>query len=425
VTDEITQPLAQAVADERLQIIAGLIRVTGDWELAEDCFSDAVERALAHWPRGGVPDNPSAWLTTTARRRAVDVLRRRRTEADKLREIASWAEPGAVSDDDSERDPYGRIYRDDRVRLLFTCCHPALPLAGRVALTLHTVAGLTTREIARAFLVSEATMGQRLLRTRNKITHSGIRLGVPEPDRLAARTAGVLAVVYLIFNEGYGGSEGEGIRDDLAAEALRLSALVAELLPDDDEVHGLRALLLLQHARRAARTDRSGELVTMAEQDRTCWDRTMIAAGLASLSRARSSGRPAGPYRLQAEIAAEHSIAADADSTDWARVVAGYDLLLAAQPSPVVALNRAVALGFRDGPEVGLRVLDEVERAGGLAGYRLVPTVRADLLRRAGRSVEAVVAYQEALDSPLPDAERRFLTRRLRELDSEPTAELD
>jgi RNA polymerase sigma-70 factor, ECF subfamily len=400
------------VAAERLRVVAGLIRTTGDWELAEDCFQDAVERALARWPREGVPDNPAAWLTTTARRRALDVLRRRRTEADKLREVAAGLE-GAGPDADGH-DPYGRVYRDDRVRLLFTCCHPALPLAGQVALTLRTVAGLSTREIARAFLVSEATMNQRLLRTRNKIAHAGIRLKVPEPHRLAERTAGVLAVVYLIFNEGYAGTA--GIRDDLAEEALRLSALVAQLLPDDDEAHGLRALLLLQHARRAARTGADGGLVTLAEQDRGRWDRAMILAGLAALARARASGRPPGWYRLQAEIAAEHTTSHAPAATDWSRVVAGYDRLLALQPSPVVALNRAVAVGFRDGPDAGLTALGELEAAGGLAGYRLLPAVRADLLRRAGRGREAAAAYRLALDAAATDAERRFLAGRLSEV---------
>jgi len=394
--------------------VAGLIRVTGDWDLAEDCLQDAVERALARWPRDGMPDNPAAWLTTTAHRRALDVLRRRRTEADKLREVEALAEWERQSG--SEGDPYGGDYGDDRLRLLFTCCHPALPLAGRVALTLKTVAGLSTREVARAFLVSEATMGQRLLRTRTKIANAGIALRVPEPARLAERTAGVLAVVYLVFNEGYAVTEGEGTREDLAAEAVRLAELVAQLLPGDDEVQGLRALLLLQHARRATRTDAAGELVPMDEQDRSRWDRTMVAAGLASLALAVSTGRPPGSYRLQAQIAAEHATATEAAMTDWARVVAGYDALLQVQPSPVVALNRAVALGFRDGPQAGLDALAEVEDDGRLADYHLRPAARADLLRRAGRADEAAAAYREALTLVRTAAEHRFLQRRLDEL---------
>jgi RNA polymerase sigma-70 factor (ECF subfamily) len=324
------------------------------------------------------------------------------------------ADLGQFTGNRSDPDPYAGVYRDDQLRLLFTCCHPALPLAGRVALTLKTVAGLSTRQIAAAFLVSEATMGQRLLRTRNKIAHAGIRLRVPEPHRLAERTAGVLAVVYLVFNEGYPATERQG-RDDLAAEAVRLAGLVAHLLPDDDEVHGLRALLLLQHAR-AARTDSVGDLVPMEEQDRSRWDHTMVATGLVALATARASGRPPGPYRLQAEIAAMHATAPTAAATDWASVVAGYDALLKVQPSPVVALNRAVAVGFRDGPQAGLDALAQIDGETRLATYHLLPAARADFLRRAGRSREAATAYREALALAQTDAERRFLERRVHEV---------
>jgi RNA polymerase sigma-70 factor, ECF subfamily len=404
------------IAGERLRIVAGLIRVTGDWELAEDCVQDAVERALARWPREGIPDNPAAWLSTTARRRALDVLRRRRTEAEKLRQLTRLAARDEQRSGSADTDPHAEIYRDDRLRLLFTCCHPALPLAGRVALTLKTVAGLSTREIARAFLVSEATMGQRLLRTRTKITNAGIAFRVPEPHRLAERTAAVLAVVYLIFNEGYASTEGEGLRDELAAEAVRLAGLVAQLLPTDDEALGLHALLLLQHARRAARTNALGDLVPMDEQDRSQWDRGMVAAGLTSLASARATERPPGRYRIQAEIAAAHATAPVAAATDWTRVVACYDALLAAQPSPVVALNRAVALGFRDGPQAGLDALAAVENEPSLADYHLLPVVRADLLRRAGRPEAAALAYREGLRLTRTEAERRALQRRIREL---------
>ncbi|MBA3523780.1 MAG: sigma-70 family RNA polymerase sigma factor [Geodermatophilaceae bacterium] len=412
---DVAPPLAEVIAEQRLRIVAGLIRVTGDWDLAEDCLQDAVERALTRWPRDGIPDNPAAWLTTTAHRRALDVLRRRRTEVDKLQAMTAMAqlEPPADTPFDQSDD----VYRDDRLRLLFTCCHPALPLTGRVALTLKTVAGLSTREVARAFLVSEATMGQRLLRTRAKIANAGISFRVPAPHRLAERTAGVLAVVYLVFNEGYAGTEGEATRDDLAAEAVRLTGLVARLLPADDEVHGLRALLLLQHARRVTRTDSAGDLVPMEEQDRSRWDSAMLSAGLASLTLARATGRPPRSYRLQAEIAAEHATAPHAAATDWARVVTGYDALLRVQPSPVVALNRAVALGFRDGPDAGLHALAGVEEDKRLAGYHLRPAARADLLRRAGRGAEAIAAYQEALGLVHTAAERRFVQRRMREID--------
>ncbi|MBB5787124.1 DUF6596 domain-containing protein [Jiangella mangrovi] len=397
--------LAGAVAAERVRIVAALIRVTGDWDLAEDCLQDAVERALERWPADGVPDNPSAWLTTTARRRAVDVLRRRQTERAKLREAQALAEleRDLIGDDPG---PYG----DDRLKLLFTCCHPALPMAGRVALTLKTVGGLSTRQIARAFLVGEATMGQRLLRTKNKIEHAGIGFRVPEPHRLAERTAAVLAVVYLIFTEGYA-----TLHDDLAAEAIQLAGLLTRLLPDDDEVLGLHALLLLQHARRAARTDTSGDLVTLEDQDRGRWDRDAIEAGLTALAAARATGRPPGYYRLQSEIAALHSTAVHADVTDWERIVAAYDALLVLRPSPSIALNRAVAVGLRDGPEAGLLAVDglTVDR---LADHPLLPAVRADLLRRAGRRREAAVAYRDAVAAARTEPERRLLERRLREV---------
>ena len=289
---DIAESLAVAIGTERLRIVAGLIRVTGDWDLAEDCVQDAVERALATWPRDGVPDNPAAWLTTAAHRRALDILRRRRTEADKMRRLASLAEAEQGVLPDPEVDPYPNLYRDDRLRLLFTCCHPALPLAGQVALTLRTVGGLTTAQIAQAFLVTEPTMAQRLLRTRNKISHTGISFKVPEPHRIGERTAGVLAVVYLIFNQGYAITDSEG-SDDLAAEAIRLAELLTRLLPADDEVQGLTALLLLQHARRATRFDAEGELTPMQTQDRSRWDQQMVA-GRSGRTSGRPSNRPAG-----------------------------------------------------------------------------------------------------------------------------------
>ncbi|HEY7936174.1 MAG TPA: sigma-70 family RNA polymerase sigma factor [Candidatus Limnocylindrales bacterium] len=407
LTAALSTALTEALTSERLRIVANLIRVTRDWELAEDCVQDAAERALARWPTDGIPDNPAAWLTTTARRRALDVLRRRHVEAEKLHEIEALAPSQASPAEPEDPGPYG----DDRLRLLFACCHPALPLAGRVALTLKTVAGLSTREIARAFLVSEATMSQRLLRTRTKIEHSGIGFRIPEPHRLRDRVGAVLAVIYLLFNEGYAATEGPYLRDELAEEAIRLADLLASLLPDDDEVLGLRALLLLQHSRSAARMSAAGDLLTMEEQDRGLWDREQIAAGLASLAAARSTGRPQGFYRLQAEIAALHATAATPEATDWARIVVGYDALLEHRASPVVALNRAAAIGFRDGPEAGLAALD-----AGIADSPLVPAVRADLFRRSGRFAEAAAAYHEAIARAGTDAERRQLQRRLDEL---------
>ncbi len=415
--DAVAAAVDKAVAAERLRIVATLIRVTGEWELAEDCVQDAVERALTRWPRDGIPDNPAAWLTTTSRRRALDVLKRRRIEQDKLRQLETLAEgpPASVPVRDEPFD-------DDQLGLLFACCHPALPMPGRVALTLKTVAGLTTEQIARAFLVSEATMGQRLLRTRTKIAHAGISLRVPEPHRLDERTAGVLAVIYLVFNEGYAPTNHGDFRDDLSEEALHLADLVAMLLPGDDEVLSLRALLLLQHARRGARVDSAGELLTLEEQDRGRWDRARIAAGLECLADARGTGRPPRTYRLQAEIAALHVTAADAASTDWPRIAAAYDALLAQRPSPVVALNRAVAVAMADGPEAGLDALAELD-AGALVDYPLLPAVRADLLRRAGRRPEAADAYLDAIAEARTEPERRLLRRRLAEVTAPPVSD--
>ena len=410
--------------------MAGLIRVTGDWELAEDCVQDATERALARWPRDGVPDNPAAWLSTTAHRRALDVLRRRRVETAKLQEVhamsglSDWpgssgssGSPGVagVGPGDVLIGPGGAVL-DDRLVLLFTCCHPALPLQGRVALTCKTVAGLSTRQIANAFLVSEATMSQRLLRTRNKIAHAGIGFTPPEPHRLHERTAGVLAVIYLLFNEGYAGSEGPADDPGLAREAIELATLVSRLLPDDPETHALSALIRLQHSRRSARVDESGDLVPMEEQDRSLWDQGMIRAGLDALREARALSATPGPYRLQAEIAALHATPARAADTDWPSVVGLYDRLLAVQPSPVAALNRAVAIGFADGPDAGLAALEVIVDDPVLAGYRFLTAVRADLLRRAGRRTDAVTAYRQALDATRTVAERHFVQRRLDEL---------
>jgi RNA polymerase sigma-70 factor (ECF subfamily) len=415
--DAVAAAVDDAVAAERLRIVATLIRVTGEWELAEDCVQDAVERALTRWPRDGIPDNPAAWLTTTSRHRALDVLKRRRIEQDKLRELEALAEGGAAPLP-SREEPWD----DDQLGLLFACCHPALPMPGRVALTLKTVAGLSTQQIARAFLVSEATMGQRLLRTRTKIAHAGISLRVPEPHRLDERTAGVLAVIYLVFNEGYGPTDdgAHAFRDDLSEEALHLADLVALLLPGDDEVLSLRALLLLQHARRDARVDSAGELLTLEEQDRSRWDRVRIQAGLESLAAARATGRPPRAYRLQAEIAALHTTAADAAGTDWPRITAAYDALLTLRPSPVVALNRAVAVAMAEGPEAGLDALADLDTSA-LADYPLLPAVRADLLRRAGRRREAADAYLDAIAEARTEPERRFLRRRLAEVTA-PTA---
>jgi RNA polymerase sigma-70 factor (ECF subfamily) len=396
--------IISAVAAERTGMVASLIRITGDWDLAEDCVQDAVERALRHWPHDGMPRSPAAWLTTVARNRALDLLRRRQTERAKLqqRAIDEMAPGGAL-----EADPQS----DDRLRLIFTCCHPALALEGRVALTLKTVAGLSTAEIARAFLTSEPTMSQRLLRTKRKIANAAIPYRVPPDELLAERTSGVLVVLYLIFNEGYGQYE-----DHLAVEALQLTRLLVDLMPGEDEARGLLALVSFQMARRSTRFDAHGDLVPMEEQDRSRWDSALMKAGHQHLRRAARSGRPPGPYRLQAQIAACHATAAAAEATAWGTIVALYDALLAAQPSPVIALNRAVAVGFRDGYEAGLAELDALD-ATALAGYYHLPSARADFLRRLGRTDEAQRAYLAALHlAPDGQPERRLLQRRLTEL---------
>jgi RNA polymerase sigma-70 factor (ECF subfamily) len=404
--------VAAVVAGERLRIVAGLIRATGDWDLAEDSFQDVAERALRRWPLEGVPANPAAWLTVAAQRRATDVLRRRRTERGALQEVGSMAGQAGSRPDAEDEGTFG----DDRLRLLFACCHPALPLAGRVALTLRTVLGRPTRDIAQAFLVSEATMSQRILRARSKIANAGISLRVPESHRLAERMDGVRAVIYLLFSDGYPASDADPSRDAIALEAIELAGLVSRLLPDDDEMHALRALMLLQQSRRDARTDSAGEVLTMEEQDRARWDMAFIRDGMDALAAAQASGRPSGPYRIQATMAAVHATAPSAAATDWATVVDLYDQLLAVRCSPVISLNRAVAIAFRDGAPAGLDALAAVQATGELDEYPLLPMVRADLLRRAARPGEALEAYREALDRTPPGPERRLIERRIRDL---------
>ncbi|MFJ3037130.1 RNA polymerase sigma factor [Streptomyces tendae] len=398
--EAVAAAAASAVTAERVGMLATLIRLTGDWELAEDCVQDAVEKALRHWSEAGLPRSPAAWLTTAARNRALDVLRRRRTEQAKLAERA-------LLDDAAQTD----TDRDDRLSLIFTCCHPALPLDGRVALTLKTVAGLSTAQVADAFLVSESTMSQRLLRTKRKISHAAIPYRVPPDELLYDRTDGVLAVLYLVFNAGYGQVEGR-----LADEALRLARLLVDLMPTADEARGLLALIMFQQARRATRFDAAGDLVPMEEQDRARWDPVLTAEAHRELRRATRSGRPPDPYRLQARITACHASATSAQATPWHAIVPLYDALLAAQPSPVAALNRAVAVGFCDGFEAGLDALDALD-ADVLASYHLLPAARADFLRRVGRTEAARAAYEDALRLVAEDGpEARFLRRRLASL---------
>ncbi|WP_019057994.1 RNA polymerase sigma factor [Streptomyces prunicolor] len=410
---DVEEAVAAAFREEWGQVVATLIRVTGDWDLAEECAQDAFAQALDRWRRDGIPRRPGAWLTTTARNRALDVLRREAVGAAKLREVAVLGRDEGPYDPEYDGEDSG--VEDDRLRLVFTCCHPALPIEARVALTLRTLAGLTTPEIARAFLVPEATMAQRLVRAKKKIRNAGIPYRVPPAHLLPERTTGVLGVVYLLFNEGYAASSGaELVRTNLCAEAIRLARVLARLMPDEPEVLGLLALLLLHDARRGTRVDAAGELVTLEDQDRTAWDRAEVDEGAALLETALRRGRP-GPYQIQAAIAACHTTAPTAEETDWADIAGLYGELERFVPSAVVRLNRAVAVGMAQHPDAGLELVAELERSGELADYHLLPATRADLLRRSGRTAEAAVAYEWALELVENAAERRFLEKRLAE----------
>jgi len=410
VTAAVDAAVTRAFREDWGQIVATIIRLTGDWDLAEECAQDAFAQALQRWPRDGGPRRPGAWLTTTARNRAVDRLRREAVGAAKLREAARLSVPDGPGDDAAAGGG-----SDDRLRLMFTCCHPALAFEAQVALTLRTLAGLTTAEIARAFLVSEDTMSKRLVRAKGKIRHAGIPFRVPPAHLLSERTVSVLGVLYLLFNEGYAASAGADlVRQNLTAEAIRLARILAQMLPDEPEVGGLLALLLLHDARRAARVDATGELVPLEDQDRSRWDASQIAEGTRLLEAALQRGRP-GPYQVQAAIAACHATAAEAADTDWAQIAALYGQLARLVPSAVVRLNRAVAVGMRDGPAAGLALVEQLERTGELAGYHLLPATRADLLRRLGRRDEAAAAYREALELAPTEPERRYLARRLTE----------
>ena len=396
--------------------VATLIRVLGDFDLAEEAVQEAFLIALERWPELGVPDNPGAWITTTARNRAIDRLRRARRLVEKeplLRQQIETEEPGPEVDDEMP-------ITDDRLRLIFTCCHPALPLDARVALTLRTLGGLQTPEIARAFLVPEPTLAQRLVRARRKIRAAGIPYRVPADHLLPERLDGVLQVLYLIFNEGYGASSGEAlIRRELCAEAIRLGRLLGQLMPDEPEVLGLLALMLLHDARRDARVGSDGELVLLDDQDRARWDGAKIVEGAALVERALRMRAP-GPYQLQAAIAALHDSAAQPDATDWRQIAALYGELERRLPSAVVALNHAVAVAMAESPAVGLARIDEIGASGALDGYPYLHAARADLLRRLGRHPEARGAYETALTLTANAAERRFLRRRLTELEPAP-----
>lgn len=408
---EARQAVDAVYRAESRRVLATLIRLLGDFDRAEEALHDAFMAAVERWPRDGVPDNPRAWLVSTGRFKAIDAMRRRARFDAALGELATQIESAtsdaSVWDEDT--------VEDDRLRLIFTCCHPALTPDAQVALTLREVCGLTTEEIAHAFLTTPSTVAQRIVRAKAKIRDARIPYQVPARADIPARLDTVLHVVYLVFNEGYSASAGSSLtRHDLSAEAVRLGRLLAELLPEA-EVIGLLALMLLHESRRAARTTESGELVLLDEQDRTRWSRKLIAEGCALVERALT-GRRFGPYTLQAAIAAVHAEATTPAETDWEQIVGLYDVLLRADPSPVIELNRAAAVAMRDGPAAGLAIVDAILAHGDLDDYHLAHSARADLCRRLGRLADARASYERALALTKQEPERRFLEKRLREL---------
>jgi RNA polymerase sigma-70 factor (ECF subfamily) len=408
--NSVHETVAAVFRAESRRVLATLIRLLGDFDLAEEALQDAFTAAVERWPADGVPSNPRAWLVSTGRFKAIDQLRRRAKFDASLTSLVERLGDGVTPAPDVDDG-----VEDDRLRLIFTCCHPALPPDAQVALTLREVCGLTTEEIARAFLASAPTLAQRIVRAKGKIKAARIPYQVPERADLPERLATVLHVIYLVFNEGYSASSGASLtRHDLSAEAIRLGRLLVELLPEPEAV-GLLALMLLHESRRHARTSAAGDLVLLDEQDRSLWNRAQIAEGTALVEQALGSRR-FGPYTLQAAIAAVHAEAPSAAATDWAQIVGLYDVLLRAEPSPVVELNRAVAVAMRDGPLAGLRLVDAILARGELADYHLAHTAQADLCRRSGRTDDAIASFERALSLARQEPERRFIERRLAQL---------
>lgn len=417
MTDNPEQSIRECVADvyraESRRVFASLVRLLGDFDLAEEMLHEAFAAAVERWPREGVPDNPRTWLVSAGRFKGIDVLRRRARFDESRGELARSedAPDSALLELQDDR------IADDRLRLIFTCCHPALAPEIQIALTLREVCGLTTEEIAAAFLVSPPTMAQRIVRGKAKIREAGIPCQIPGLSDMPERLESVLSVCYLVFNEGYSASSGDSVtRPDLSAEAIRLGRLLCELLPEP-EVRGLLALMLLHESRRSARVTADGDLVLLEDQDRSKWNREFIREAQALLQQAMSAGS-IGACTVQAAISAVHAEASQASETDWNRIAGWYDLLAAASPSPVVELNRAVAIAMRDGPEAGLVRLDDLLQAGELSGYHLAHAARADLCRRLGRAQDAIASYRQALQLVRQEPERRFLERRLLELDA-------